>query len=67
MFLLSPKKFSDALGLYFKTHKFGNTTLNDFITALDTQFEGPFSLQQWQQDWLVNPGCNQLEPEWKDK
>lgn len=38
LFLLGPKRFSDALGIYFKKHGFGNTTLTDFINALESQF-----------------------------
>lgn len=47
MFLLGKDKFSKALGKYFKKFAFGNTTLDDFIGVLASEFEGPFTLEQW--------------------
>ena len=52
-----------ALGEYFNQHQYGNTTLADFMTALNRHFNGPFSLDSWQKDWIETPGCNSLEPE----
>ena len=47
---------------YFKTHAFGNTTLNDFIAAL--QVASPHDLHQWADRWLKQSGTDKLAANW---
>jgi len=59
-----------GLHLYFNKHKWQNTTLPDFVGALEQAWKesgdkslGPdFSLTRWCDEWLNSSGINILEP-----
>jgi aminopeptidase N len=52
--------FLAGVAAYFREHAFGNTTLNDFLAALE-QSSGR-DLQAWSKEWLETAGVNTLRP-----
>jgi aminopeptidase N len=47
---------------YFARHAFGNTTLDDFLDALERS--SGRDLQAWSKEWLETAGVNTLRPAW---
>jgi aminopeptidase N len=68
-YLIGEKPFQMGLQHYFKTHAYKNTTLRDFIAALQTQSKvaGPKGegqdLQAWSKLWLEQSGVDTLRAE----
>ncbi|KRX05743.1 hypothetical protein PPERSA_09883 [Pseudocohnilembus persalinus] len=63
LFLLGPDAFSKAMSTYCQKYAFKNTTFQNFIDCLQEQFENPnFTLNEWKQQWLLEPGMNIIEP-----
>lgn len=67
--LIGEKKFGLALGKYFQKHAWGNTLLQDLldvcIEAVGDEIPHPsLDIAAWKEDWLVNPGLNEVQPEW---
>ena len=54
--------FRDGMRDYFHTHAWGNTTLADFIAALERG--SGRELQEWSRAWLETASLNTLAPEW---
>ena len=54
--------FRDGMRDYFRTHAWGNTTLADFIAALERG--SGRELQEWSRAWLETASLNTLAPEW---
>jgi aminopeptidase N len=52
--------FTEGIRNYFRRHAFGNTTLDDFLTAL-AESSGR-DLQAWSKEWLETAGVNTLRP-----
>ncbi|HLJ07083.1 MAG TPA: aminopeptidase N, partial [Acidimicrobiia bacterium] len=52
--------FLAGLATYFRRHAFGNTTLNDFLAALEES--SGRDLQAWSKAWLEAAGVNTLRP-----
>ena len=50
--------FIDGLRAYFRRHEWGNTTLADFLSALE-ETSGR-DLRAWSAEWLETPGLNTL-------
>jgi aminopeptidase N len=50
--------FIDGLRAYFRRHEWGNTTLADFLAALE-ETSGR-DLHAWSREWLETPGLNTL-------
>jgi aminopeptidase N len=61
---------SKGLKIYFDKHQWGNTTLPDFVGALEqawqesgnTSMGSDFNLTEWCDSWLKSSGVNILEP-----
>ena len=69
--LLGYETFKRGLHIYFEKFAWGNTTLTDFVSCLDTahqETKGSFSVQEWCNVWLTSSGINIIEPivEWDD-
>jgi aminopeptidase N len=52
------EEFFRGIRRYFKRHEYGNTTLSDFLAALE-EASGR-DLQAWSKDWLETAGVNTL-------
>ena len=70
IFLLDWDTFCAGLKIYFRRHKWGNTTLPDFIRCMQIGYDEakplePLDLNRWSQDWLQTTGVNkiQIDPE----
>ena len=63
--VVGPDGFRNGMRHYFKTHAWGNTTLADFLGALEHGAER--DLQAWSQEWLEIAGVNTLAPVWTVK
>ncbi len=59
---IGPDGFRDGLRHYFKTYAWGNTTLEQFLGALETG--SGRDLQRWAELWLETAGVNTLTPVW---
>merc|ERR1719259_1413178 len=62
--LIGHEKFSNNLGSYFHTYKWSNSTLDDFIQKMEQNIEDlnlPFTLNQWNKDWIQTAGLNEVE------
>ncbi|MSQ41648.1 MAG: aminopeptidase N, partial [Dehalococcoidia bacterium] len=61
--------FRDAMRGYFRRHAFGNTTLHEFLDALQTgagDTGGAVGdLHQWARVWLETPSLNTLAASWE--
>jgi aminopeptidase N len=55
------EEFLAGLRQYFVDHAYGNTTLADLLTALETT--SGRDLSQWSQLWLETAGINTIRPE----
>ena len=55
--------FRDGMRDYFRTHAWGNTTLADFIAALERG--SGRDLQEWSRAWLETASLNTLAPDWR--
>jgi len=72
MGLIGEENFGKALNGYFTKHAWGNTTLDDFIGALQEYYKpnianAPSSLNEWKAEWLETAGLNKGEPVWDPK
>ena len=54
--------FRDGMRDYFRTHAWGNTTLADFLAALERG--SGRELGRWSEAWLETAGVNTLAPQW---
>lgn len=57
IFLMGWETFCKGLHIYFARHAWSNTTLGDFIGALQNGYDNnnplePLDLFQWSKDWL---------------
>ncbi|HET7398587.1 MAG TPA: aminopeptidase N [Intrasporangium sp.] len=55
--------FVDALRAYFRTHAWGNTTLDDLLGELERS--SGRELSSWAKKWLETAGVNTLRPEFE--
>lgn len=63
-----------GLHAYFAKHKWGNTTLPDFVSSMqqayneigNTNLGEGFDLQKWCDEWLCSSGINILTPFFED-
>jgi aminopeptidase N len=62
-FFIGDEKFRDGLRLYFKKHRFGNTSIEDFTEALETSAR--IDLSNWTKTWLNTSGVDTLKTEFK--
>lgn len=58
-FYLGEEDFKKGLQHYFSTHAFKNTTLNDFIRALEVASQK--DLKSWKTAWLETPQVNTIK------
>ena len=69
-FLVGNEDFSKATGIYFSRHKWGNSTLDDFINALNDANseigEIGVSVKDWCLEFLFTQGVNTLSIEKRD-
>ena len=54
--------FRDGMRDYFQTHAWGNTTLPDFLAALERG--SGRELGRWSEAWLESAGVNTIAPQW---
>ncbi len=54
--------FRDGMRDYFRTHAWGNTTLADFLAALERG--SGRELGRWSESWLESAGVNTIAPRW---
>ena len=59
---LGPEGFQRGMQDYFQTHAWGNTTLDDFLAALERG--SGRELQRWSELWLETAGVNTLATDW---
>lgn len=70
IFLMDWEPFCAGLRIYFKRHKWGNTTLPDFLQAMQIGYDEskptePLDLDQWGKDWLQTKGVNKMSSEYE--
>ena len=53
-------EFFQAMRSYFRRHEWGNTTLDDLLTELESA--SGRDLSSWSKDWLQTAGVNTLRP-----
>jgi aminopeptidase N len=58
-FLLGEENFRLGVSNYLKKHAWGNTELNDFVSALAEASSR--DLSRWQQEWLFESGVNTVQ------
>ena len=56
-------EFFQGLRAYFRRHEWSNTTLSDFLSALE-ETSGR-DLQAWSKEWLETPGLNTLRADFE--
>ncbi len=54
--------FREGMRDYFRTHAWGNTTLADFLAALERG--SGRELGRWSEAWLESAGVNTIAPQW---
>ncbi|MCY3568461.1 MAG: ERAP1-like C-terminal domain-containing protein, partial [Chloroflexi bacterium] len=54
--------FRDGMRDYFRTHAWGNTTLTEFLAALERG--SGRELGRWSELWLESAGVNTIAPQW---
>jgi len=54
--------FRDGMRDYFRTHAWGNTTLSEFLAALERG--SGRELGRWSELWLESAGVNTIAPQW---
>lgn len=55
--------FKAGMQHYFKKHAWGNTTIGDFLSAIEVGAKKP--LTDWSKLWLETSGLNTLSPVWQ--
>jgi aminopeptidase N len=70
IFLMGWETFCKGLHIYFARHAWSNTSLNDFIGALQNGYDNshplePLDLFKWSKDWLQTKGVNKLVYEYE--
>ena len=65
IFLLDWDTFCAGLKIYFKRHRWGNTTLQDFIRCIQIGYDEakplePLDLNRWSESWLQTKGVNKI-------
>ena len=55
--------FRDGMRDYFRTHAWGNTTLSEFLAALERG--SGRELGRWSELWLESAGVNTIAPQWE--
>lgn len=68
IYLMGWETFSKGLKIYFGRHAWGNTTLTQFIQALQEGYnsefpEGDLDLNKWADSWLRTKGPNKISYE----
>ena len=54
--LVGPEVFRRGVSAYLKSHAYGNTTINDFLSEISRA--SGLELEGWASDWLHRPGTN---------
>ncbi|MDT7545273.1 MAG: aminopeptidase [Actinomycetota bacterium] len=60
MVLVGPETFFEGVRRYLRRHAFGNTTLLDFLAAIEDA--SGRDLSEWADAWLRTPGVSTLRP-----
>jgi len=60
--VVSMEGFKAGMQHYFKKHPWGNTTIGDFLNAIEVGAKKP--LKEWSKLWLETAGLNTLTPVW---
>ena len=56
--LVGPDAFRRGVSAYLKTHAYGNTTIDDFLSEIGKA--SGLDLESWAVDWLHRPGTNRV-------
>ena len=56
--LVGPEAFRRGVSAYLKTHAYGNTTIDDFLSEIGKA--SGLDLESWAVDWLHRPGTNRV-------
>lgn len=69
IFLIGWDTFTAGLKIYFSRHKWGNTTLPDFIGSIqdavnESDAEKKHDLHGWSKDWIQTKGSNRITHEY---
>jgi len=72
IFLIGWETFCNGLKIYFQKHKWGNTTLPDFIGAIQdavnaSSAEKKHDLHDWSKDWIQTKGSNMIVANFTEK
>jgi aminopeptidase N len=64
--------FCEGIKIYFQRHKWTNTTLPDFIRALQEGYDkcttgGTLNLTSWAKDWIQSKGSNRIVAEYSEQ
>ena len=59
--LVGPEAFRLGVANYLKAHSWGNTTIDDFLGAISASADR--DLGPWAEDWLHEPGTNEVSVE----
>ena len=70
IFLIGWESFTAGLKIYFRRHSWSNTTLPDFIGAIQEAHDATHpakrcDLTEWSKEWLQTKGSNKLAAEWQ--
>eukprot|EP01127_Copromyxa_protea_P000511 TRINITY_DN1042_c0_g2_i1.p1 TRINITY_DN1042_c0_g2~~TRINITY_DN1042_c0_g2_i1.p1 ORF type:complete len:861 (-),score=208.81 TRINITY_DN1042_c0_g2_i1:58-2640(-) len=61
VYTIGEDAFQEGMRLYFSKYAWGNTTIGDFLGALESVSKGKLSASGWSAEWLETSGLNTLQ------
>lgn len=59
--MIGQETFQEGMRYYFSKYAWGNTTIVDFLEALESVSKGKLSAKEWSAEWLETAGLNTLQ------